>query len=127
MKIKLSKSQWQHIGKTAGWIKRASEMRFFNWEDMDGKKWVILYMFPVEIDYELQGIPEPLKQSELAARCIDRIESEDGSIKITKHSEIFNFVHEKINAYDDFFSLLEGSNQDFSLERAIEKNELRNM
>ena len=28
MKIKLSKSQWQFIGKTAGWLKKADQSQF---------------------------------------------------------------------------------------------------
>ena len=53
MKIKLSKTQWQFVGKKAGWLKRTATSKllggvlYINWEDWSSNFWGHDYLIQV--------------------------------------------------------------------------------
>jgi len=122
--LKISKKEWESIGKKAGWMKVADQfnIRWFEWEDdQNGSgKWTITYrdILPDEL-YGEDG--KSLSNRAIIEKMIISIQSEDG-VTLTPE-QILHFLN-KLSLEEDFFELVQEANDSFRDEQRIEQRDI---
>ena len=121
MKIKLSKSQWQFIGKKAGWMKKSQQVRWFDWQDNSGEKWNISYR---DIDpKEMYENGKALSDKAIMVKMIVGIQSEYSDEKLPKR--VIPYWVDKIGIdTQDFFEEVQQANHIFEDEQRIERSDV---
>jgi len=120
--IKLSKSQWEFIGKKAGWMKKAQvTSKWFEWEDEDGTVWAVTYRDLDDNDMYSNGIAisnvdlikkmvvEIQNMSTLERIPIDLIPQWMGRVKMDE---------------SDFFDEIKSADKIFEAEREEERRDM---
>lgn len=137
MKIKISKRQWEEMGKKAGWIKKSSQTRYLTWTSdynpemvsVDHKQnlldagyndaWQIVYRHDVEFDDKNdKGQPlaswQILSQFLMSALNLFTDEKIEGGINIIR----------KLNLdTNEFWQLISANDSEWDEEQRMEKYE----
>ena len=124
MKYQITKQAWESIGKQAGWMRSGQEpkefqgSRWFEWDDsINGSgTWDIVYrdINPDEL-YDENG--RSLSEKEIMKKMIISIQHKFGDEKLSP-TQIEYFL-DKLSLDEDFFDLVQKSNQLFRDEQRI--------
>ena len=122
MKIKLSKSQWEFIGKKAGWMKAAQVTnKWFEWTDDSGTTWNVTYRGLD--DEEMYGNGKAISDFDLIKKMVVQIQNTSTLEKIPVDSVLQWMGKVKMDK-SDFFEQIKMSDIGFEEEWRSENRDI---